>query len=271
MQQHDIALPIMSLPVIGSIPTMPTRRNSFTTVVRDVLPQVDKLFVFLDGFEDIPSELRDHPKIQPYLLPKQESLHSSSRFLAPRLFGSDAVVVLFDDDIQYPPDYVATIKLALAQFNGRAVVGYHGTIFAPPHQSYARHRYTFHFKRRLGKNQHVHELGTGTAAFVSSVFRTDPEKWRHNNMDDLYMAAEALEANLQLVALKREPGWITPLAEKQDDSLWRATVLDDRVQSHFMRDLLAQRDFLAQRDRLAQRDLLTQYVNPTWSDWWKRQ
>jgi hypothetical protein len=71
-------------------------------------------------------------------------------------------------------------------------------------------------------------------------------------MDDLYLAAEAVKANLKMVALKREANWLTPLAENQDDSLWRATQRDDRAQSYFMRDLL------------------TQYVQPTWNDWWQR-
>ena len=71
-------------------------------------------------------------------------------------------------------------------------------------------------------------------------------------MNDLCLAAEALKANLRLVALKREPGWIRPLAEKQDDSLWLATRLDDRAHSDFMRDLLSE------------------YVLPTGADWWKR-
>jgi len=252
MQRHESASSIVSLPVIGSIPTMPSRGSSLSSVIHAVLPQVDRLFVFLDGFEDIPAELRDHPKIQPSLLPRQETLHSSSRYLAPHLSGSDAVIVLFDDDILYPPDYVSSIKLALAQRGGQAVVGYHGAIFMPPHQSYSQHKHTFHFAQGLDRDVYVHELGSGTAAFVSSVFRPNPESWRHHNMDDLYLAAEALKAGLQLIALKREHGWITPLAENQDDSLWRATLRDDRVQSNFMRDLLAH------------------YVQPTSGDWWKR-
>src|SRR5262249_12775264 len=162
------------------------------------------------------------------------------KFLAPHLFGSDAVVMFFDDDILYPPDYVARTRRALTEYGGRAVVGYHGSIFTPPHESYSRHRHTFHFKRGLDKDKDVHVLGTGTAGFVSSVFRPDPESWRDKNMNDLYMAAEALKARLRLIALKREPGWIRPLAEKQDDSLWLSTRLDDRIQSQFMRDLLSE-------------------------------
>jgi cell division inhibitor SulA len=71
-------------------------------------------------------------------------------------------------------------------------------------------------------------------------------------MDDLYMAAEALKTKLSLISIKREANWLTPLAENQKDSLWRATQQNDRAQTYFMRDLM------------------TQYVQPTWNDWWKR-
>jgi hypothetical protein len=252
MEKHDNTSHIVNLPVIGSIPTMPSRADTFSKTIHSALSQVDKLFVFLDGFEEIPSELRNLPKCHATILPKQGNLHASSRFLAPLLFGSDAVVVLFDDDILYPPDYVSRIRLALAQYGDKAVIGFHGTIFMPPHHSYVRNRYFFHFSSKLDNDLNVHELGCGTAAFLSSTFRPNPATWRHHHMDDLYLAAEAVKANLKMVALKREANWLTPLAENQDDSLWRATQRDDRAQSYFMRDLL------------------TQYVQPTWNDWWQR-
>ncbi len=241
-----------SLPVIGSIATMPSRANTFKKTLNSILPQVNQLYVFLDGFEEIPLELLKQPNCHITLLPQQGSLHASSRFLAPHLFGSDATVILFDDDILYPPDYVAQAKLALAQYGGKAIIGFHGTIFLPPHLSYARNRHTFHFATKLDMDTHVHELGCGTAAFHSSKFRPDPATWRHHQMDDLYMAAEALKTKLSLISIKREANWLTPLAENQKDSLWRATQQNDRAQTYFMRDLM------------------TQYVQPTWNDWWKR-
>jgi hypothetical protein len=252
MEKNGNTSHAVNLPVIGSIATMPSRAGTFSMMIHSALSQVDRLFVFLDGFEEIPSELRNLPKCHATLLPRQGNLHASSRFLAPHLFDADAIVVLFDDDILYPADYVARIRLALARYGDKAIIGFHGVIFMPPHHSYARNRYTFHFSSRLDNDSNVHELGSGTAAFLSSAFRPSPATWRHPHMDDLYLAAEAVKANLKLIALKREANWIRPLAENQDDSLWRATQQDDRAQSSFMRDLL------------------TQYAQPTWNNWWKR-
>ncbi|MGO8754033.1 MAG: hypothetical protein ACLQHK_02235 [Gallionellaceae bacterium] len=252
MENRSNTSPISNLPVIGSIATMPSRADTFYKMIHGALSQVDKLFVFLDGFDEIPAALKNQPKCHATILPKQGNLHASSRYLAHHLFGSDAVVVVFDDDILYPPDYVSRIRLALAQYGNKAVVGFHGAIFMPPHHSYARNRHNYHFALKLDNDMNVHELGGGTTAFLSSIFRPNPATWRHHHMDDLYLAAEAIKSNLALIALKRETNWLTPLAENQDDSLWRATLEDDRAQSYFMRDIL------------------TQYMQSTWNGWWQR-
>ncbi len=252
MDKENHTSHIDNLPVIGSIATMPSRADTFSRMVPGVLSQVDRLYVFLDGFEAIPAVFQSLPKCHVTILPKQGNLHSSSRFLAPHLFDSEAIVVLFDDDILYPPDYVARIRRALAQYGSQSIIGFQGAIFLPPHHSYSRNRHAIHFSSGLDNDLNVHKLGAGTAAFLSSMFCPDPETWRYNRMDDLYMSVEAVKANLALVALKREANWITPLAEGQEDSLWQATKQDDRIQSDLMRHLL------------------TQYVQPTRNDWWQR-
>ena len=251
MENNENISHVANLPVIGSIATMPSRADTFSRMLHSVLSQVDRLYVFLDGFEEIPSVLRDLPKCHISMLPEQGNLHSSSRFLVPQLFGSDAIVALFDDDIFYPPDYVSRIRRAYAQYGGQCIIGFHATIFLPPHFSYARHRYNVHFSSGLSNDMNVHELGAGTAAFISSTFSPNPANWRYRHMDDLYMAAEAVKKNLTLVALKREADWISPLAQDQDDSLWLATKRDDRAQSDFMRHLLALS------------------VQPAGIDWWR--
>lgn len=243
---------IPDLPIIGSIATMPSRARTFSKTLNSVLPQVDKLFIFLDGFDEMPPSIRDLPKCHTTMLPKEQNLHASSRFLAPRIFGSEAVVCFFDDDILYPADYIQKIKHALVKYGDRAVVGFHGVIYLPPHRSYVRDRHTYHFAAKVNRDLTVHELGCGTAAFLSSVLLPDPTAWRNHNMNDIFLAAEAVAAGLKMVALKREATWLTALAENQDDSLWRATKSDDRMHSDFMRDLL------------------TLYARPTGKDWWHK-
>jgi hypothetical protein len=238
------------LPVVGSIATMPTRIHTFVKMLPGILAQVDILYIYLDGYKKIPVELINHHKCRPFLPTDDDNLHTCNRFLAPVHFSSDAIIVFFDDDIFYPPDYVSRIKFALSTYGHRSIVGFHGVIFRPPHTSYRKDQISLHFANALPEDTVVHLLGSGTAAFCSGVFQPDPRHWKHHNMADLYLAAEALKSNLSLISLKRDKKWLIPLEENQDDSLWRSVKKDDRTQTSFMCDLLLQ------------------YSNTQWQSWW---
>ena len=230
---------LRKLPLVGSIATMPTRAGTFPNALASILPQVDRLYVFLDGFGEVPGFLRAQAKCHPVILAAPDNLHASSRFLAPAMFGEDAVILIFDDDILYPPGYVATLVAALAE-RASTLVGYHAARFQPPHASYVRDRQILPFNRETKQIFPVHELGCGTLGFRSADFAPDPHTWLHHDMDDLYVAAEACRADLDLESLPRPPRWIRALAANQPDSLWRQTLQDDRRQSALMRFVMAQ-------------------------------
>ncbi len=238
-------------PVVGSIATMQTRKNTFSKVLPNILTQVDILYIYLDGYEKIPKILMDHPKCRAFLPNDANNLHGSNRFLAAHDFNKDAIMVFFDDDIFYPSNYVYTIKKALAKYGQHSVVGFHGSVFRPPHMSYVNDRISLHFTSALKNDTKVHLLGAGTAAYLSSVFRPDPRHWQHHNMADLYLGAEAINSNLSMMAIRREAKWLLPLEENQFDSIWRLTKNDDSIQTSLMCDILAQ------------------YANTKWKSWWK--
>lgn len=229
----------MTLPLIGALATMPSRAATLARMLEGAAAQVERLFVFLDGFDAVPAEVAANPKCHAVLLGRDAALHASSRFLAPGLFGRDAIVCLFDDDILYPPDYARRLAARLAAHGGRAIVGVHGGLFTPPHERYVRDRRTVRFVDALERESPVHVLGTGTIAFATAAFAPDPRTWRHRGMDDLYVAAHARRAGLPLVAVARPAGWLTRLDGDQPDSIWRATKRDDRVQSELMRYVLS--------------------------------
>lgn len=229
----------MTLPLIGALATMPTRAATLARMLDGAAAQVERLFVFLDGFDAVPEQVAANPKCHAVPLGRDASLHASSRFLAPGLFGRDAIVCIFDDDILYPPDYARRLAARLAAHGGRAIVGVHGGLFTPPHERYVRDRRTVRFFDALEHESPVHVLGAGTIAFSTAAFAPDPRRWRHGGMDDLYVAAQACRAGLPLLAVARPAGWLKQLDGDQPDSIWRATKRDDRVQSELMRYVLS--------------------------------
>lgn len=219
---------------------MPTRSDTFPKALESILPQVDHLYVFLDGFEAVPAFISTNPKCRPFILDPADSIHASSRFLAASLFGENAVICIFDDDILYPPGYTANIVAAIGERGPNVIVGFHAARFQPPHASYVSDRHMLPFNRETRQVFRVHELGSGTLGFRSDTFAPDPRTWRHHDMDDLYVAAEAHRLGLALEALPRPGRWIRALAFNQPDSLWNQTLKDDRRQSALMRFVIAQ-------------------------------
>ncbi|NTV97038.1 MAG: glycosyltransferase family 2 protein [Thiobacillus sp.] len=226
-------------PVVGCLATMPSRLDSLPIMLASILPQLDRLYVFLDGFAEVPGCLAGRPNCLVEHIPAGSGLHNASRFLVPEREGPEAIFVCLDDDIVYPADYVVRLVAGLERHGRRALVGIHGGLFRPPHASYVRDCEVLHFAARLGRDTRVDVLGSGTLAFHASTLQMRPESWRHPRFDDLSLAVDAAAAGVELVALGRPKKWLRPIAQSQPDSLWRSIKRDDRLATRLMRDIVA--------------------------------
>ena len=227
-----------SLPRIATIATKAGRAETFFRVLQAIRPQVEHVFVYLDGYEAPPPGLAGLDRVSVRRAEQVGDLHGASAFLCLRELARPCVVLAVDDDIAYPPDYVAYMAGVLDLVGHRAIVGVHGRIFLPPHQSYLKDTFLLHFAAALDQPRHVHVLGAGTCAFVSSQFDVDPRRWERTDMNDLFVAIEAQQRGLPRIAVSRPAGWLRPYAENQPDSLWAKTRLDDSEHSRRMRALL---------------------------------
>jgi len=225
-------------PRIGSMATMPARAESFARVLPAVATQVERLYLYLDGFASVPDSVRAFANVVPLLAHEHGDLHAAGRFLPLTMMREPCVFIVFDDDILYPPTYVHEIVGGLAAFAGRAVVGYHANVFRPPYQSYVRDRHCYHFAAALAAPRPVHSVGAGTAAFDSARLSFDPAAWPRIRGNDLMLAMEAERRGLPRIALARPAGWLAPLRELQPDSVYAALLADDRQQTAMVKALL---------------------------------
>jgi hypothetical protein len=229
---------IRSLPRVGSIATIPSRAESFAEVLPRILSQVDRLFVYFDRFPASLPVLEENSKITVFRAEECGNLHSSSRLLPLTFLNSPSVFLVFDDDILYPPDYVARLVEGLASRGGRALVGFHATRFKPLSQSYARNRIALNFKQRLRRDTEVDELGTGTCAFLSDVFSVDPRQFPYVDMDDIVLAIEAKWRALPRIALRRKAGWLPRHPKPQLECLWDRVLKDDSRETNLLAQFL---------------------------------
>jgi hypothetical protein len=233
--QRDISGAIGKMPKVATIATLASRLETFRKVLPVIHAQVDHVYVYLDGYSVPPDFLERFDRVTI----RQAELHASSRFLCLEELSAPTVVIIVDDDIVYPQDYVHRLVNVLQGFDGHAIVGVHGRLFIPPHRSYIKNAATFHFTEGLAPGGHVHELGIGTCAFLSSVFNVNPREWDRHDMDDIVVATEAQRRGLPRIAVARAAGWLMAQTEPQSDSLWAKAVIDDSEHSRRMRALLS--------------------------------
>ncbi len=226
------------LPLVGGMATIPSRAESLRIALDGILPQLDHLFLYLDKHSAVPETFIGHSKITP-ILPEGRQLEGTGKFLGLRRLAEPCLYFCFDDDIIYPPSYVAYLASVLRRHRYRALVGVHGNIFRQPVRSYVADRICLHFERGLELECVVDELGTGTLAFHSECINLDPTRWQHMHMSDLMVAIEAMRQEVPRLAVRRPPHFLKAITENQPDSLWLQAQRDDSMQTKLLQAAMA--------------------------------
>jgi hypothetical protein len=231
------------LPKVGGMASIPTRAHNLPAVLAEVLPQVERLHLFLHGYTEIPDSVR-LPKVIPYLAPKSHPYRASGKFYGLAQETAPCIYVGFDDDILYRAGHVARLLRALRRYRGRAIVGVHGIRYLSADATFRTRRRSYFFERALLLDHQVDVLGTGTVAFVSSQYSIDPPAWPHGDMDDLMAAQQAELLGLPRIAIARPARSIQSIETNQDDSLWRVALNDNTrhtEQLHILLELMGKR------------------------------
>lgn len=197
--------PIITCPITASVASIPSRHRALCTVVERVLPQVSRLFVYLNNYERIPDFLQ-HPHIVVNTSQEHGDLGDTGK-----LFGVDQTAgyrLLLDDDLLYPEDYVRRMLEKIEDYERRVCVGVHGVILRPPVNDYHRDRDTIHYREQLNTDRPVHLLGTGTLAYHTDTIRFTSRDCEVPNMADIWTAVKAQRSQVGMICVARNGNWL---------------------------------------------------------------
>lgn len=225
-----------SLPVIAGMATMPSRRHTVERAIASVLPQVDLMYVFLDGFTEVP-DFAAHPKIVPLLADEYGDLKANGKFLGLALHPETCLYFSLDDDIAYPVDYVDRMRTCLNSYGSNVIAGVHASVMNHSIRSYLRDRVVMHRSRLAAQDFRADVLGTCSVAFSTSSLRFDVREWTEVNMVDLNFSRLARQRGLTMVGISRGADWLLCLQENQPDSIYAALKADDRRQTLLARSI----------------------------------
>ncbi|MES0826274.1 hypothetical protein [Ruegeria sp. SCP11] len=234
--------------IVGNLATYPPRRDGLIKAVRSIAAQVDRLNVVLNEYESTLPELAEHENVN-QIIPVEDT-KDVGKFYPDT---SDAkYVLLLDDDIDFPPDYVARTVACFESFGERRVIaGYHGSTYTRPVFGKRSDRRKFK-RKRLGILTSLIEYFAEIRAYKSrradfrdvSVFYeaqansivvdqiatnaailnakdVPPYEYMADSQKfvDVRLARWAFERGITAVTLPREENWLRPL--RYEETIFR--------------------------------------------------
>lgn len=236
--------------IIANMATFPARIDGLRDAVARIAPQVDRLNLCLNEFEEIPDWIGSCSNVHA-VIPDQD-LKDLGKFLFSRSDEDD--VFLVDDDLDYPVDYVEKTLLRrdqLVEQTGKIhAVGYHGTIylrnsvswflkdllkgdgFGTPQLGRARIVHAYH--AGLPNARIVAQLGTGTVLARGSQLPNLSYMLGAERRADVRYAKWCFQQGIAQVALPRPPGWL-PRSENDDSAIY--TTYTSKLPSEFLDEI----------------------------------
>lgn len=182
---HDASKTIRYDTVTASLASIPQRRRSLQTVVERILPQVDKLNVYLNDYPNVPSFLQ-HPKITVARSQDHGNFGDCGKFFwCEQVHGYHFTL---DDDLFYPHNYVDTLIARLEKYNRQAVVSAHGDVLCEPFISFNQSHIIYPFCDAVREDTWVHILGTGCLAYHTDTFCLSAKDFKTPNLANLWLA-----------------------------------------------------------------------------------
>lgn len=211
--------------IIANLATYPPRRQNLEKVVAIISSQVDRLNIVLNQYDAVPVELGKYPNVVPII--PEDDLKDVGKFY-PEVYDAK-YVLLIDDDIIYPSDYVsATIKrfeqIPLQNF----MAGYHGSLYIRPRLlqflRYPDLLFTynkrvadfrsgaFRFFNELKMATVVDQIGTGTAFLRGKDMPPFEYMRTSQKFVDVRFARWCFERGIIPVCLPRVDNWLEELS-----------------------------------------------------------
>ena len=221
----------MKKTIVG-IATLPDRVDGLLDTLNSISPQVDKIYVWLNGHTEIPKV--PHKNVVFHRSDTNDGAIAKIRCL--ELFDdTDFYYFMVDDDIIYPHDY---IKHNIDIFTQNSIQSSHAKIFKSfPIQDYAHSDISgYYFGGNIPKKDRVHLVGTGVCMMESTTARQIPyNTFLTNNMLDLWISSWAWTNDLPMYVVPHKNKWLNPNPIiNQDNSIWQDTLKNSEYQTHII-------------------------------------
>lgn len=222
--------------VFGCMASFPARAETLKRTVKNIINQIDHLYIYLNDYNYVPDFLK-HDKITVILGHRANGdLRDNGKIYPVSELTPKGYCFLFDDDINYPNDYVIECIRKLSLYKNKVAIGLHGVIFEKPFKNYFNNRTLFHFKNENIQDVVVNQLGTGALAFHTDAFRPNLNNYIETGMADVFFAIEAKNNKLPLICIEHRKSWLKPWEIELEDktNLYDEFRYNDNLQTKYI-------------------------------------
>ena len=201
--------------IICGMATIYNRKDTLKECIDSILPQVDKLILYQNGYFEV-FDFLQNPKIEVISsLITGVDMGDAGKFYKLNDF-ENSYYFSVDDDLIYPKNYFLDTVRKVNEFDYKKVITYHGRNFNKfPINSYyksASERYACLHK--VNNDVKVQFGGTGVMCFHTSLIKIPFEYFRHPNMADVWIGKYCIENNIEIICLKHNEGYVKYIPQK---------------------------------------------------------
>ena len=218
------------------IATIPSREESLKVCLSSILLQVDKLFIALNWYKEVPKWLKD--------LKKQFNIDiritDNSRGDIEKFYWVDKLdwyYFTFDDDLEYKPTYTKELIWKLEKYWRKYIVWLHWAKMLNPIEWYYKSRKVFWYNRHQWIDYEVNILWTWTTAFHTETIKPNINLWENKNMTDIYLWIEAQNKKVNMICLAHDENYIKTINESQKDSIFSQEFRNDSIQTELVKSI----------------------------------
>lgn len=217
---------------VGGMATIPGRLKECVAACRSVLPFLDNLYLVLNDYETVPDEIREVEKeSQGRLIVFKNTPEQSRKFgdamkfaglVSHRHITEDFIYFTFDDDIEYPADYVSKMARKVEHYDRRVIAGVHGKVLPDQVQKfYGGHSVMYHTASGLANDRPINCIGTGTCCAHNLTLKgLTLATFETANMADIWLSMWAHSRGIPAVAVSRPSRWLRILDIPESETIY---------------------------------------------------
>lgn len=201
--------------VTAYMATFPTRELIIAEAVESLLPQVDKLVIWVNGEMELP-QICYHEKVELYWGKDVLGFDIGCAGKFAFAFEWDGYIFTVDDDIIYPSDYVERSIAKIEEYERKCVLSWHGRLTRLPITVYRSAKDMIKncsFQQNVEEDTECHIIGTGVMFFHidTIVPKYDVMEMKHTNVSDIHFAQSMDMRGIKTIVAAHDRGWLKAL------------------------------------------------------------